>query len=78
MEPILLVLLGQQPSEGSPIPIISPLLDAMGPFAIVVIIPAVVIISIVGFLLFGYATLLLYSPVYLWRWLRRRRKGGSD
>jgi uncharacterized protein HemY len=50
----------------------------MGPFAIVVIIPAVVIISIVGFLLFGYATLLLYSPVYLWRWLRRRRKGGSD
>ena len=79
MAPILLVLLGQL-SEGSgvKIPIITPLVEAMGPFAFVVIIPAFLIISVVGLLLFGYATLLLYSPVYLWRWLRRRRKGGSD
>ncbi len=74
MAPILLVLLGQL-SEGSgvKIPIITPLVEAMGPFAFVVIIPAFLIISVVCFLLFGYATLLLYSPVYVWRWLRRRR-----
>ena len=40
---------------------------------IVMLVIAFPVVMVVAFLLFGYLSALLYSPLFLVRWLRRRR-----
>ena len=40
---------------------------------IVMLFIAFPVVTVVAFLLFGYLSAMLYSPLYLVRWLRRRR-----
>ena len=40
---------------------------------IVMLVIAFPVVTVVAFLLFGYLSALLYSPLFLVRWLRRRR-----